>query len=77
MYTGSDEFKIHDVKVGQLNLFDRNTNAYKVTQVTMWVGDHGPFTQLFGPGQAYPDDAVSIQQWKQQTVNKVRETVAG
>jgi len=77
MYTDAEEFAIHDVHTQQMNVFDRSGNAYQVTQVRMYVGDHGPFSQLFGPNQQYADDIAQIQLWKTQTVAKVQQTVKG
>ena len=77
MYTGADQFKIHDLTVAQQTVFDRQGTTHQITRVRMWVGDHGPFQQDFGPGTLYTDDSPSIDSWKMQTVDKVRQAVTG
>lgn len=72
----NDPFKINDVRVYHVPVFDRRGGNYQVTRVSIMVGDNGPFVQDFGPGQPYADTQEAIDQWKRATVSKVMAVTA-
>jgi hypothetical protein len=69
-----DRFNIHNVLVQTVPFFAPNNKNYLVTRVTIYIGDNGPFTKDFGPGQDQPATADAINIWKQQQVLFVQQT---
>lgn len=75
VYSDND-YTIHDVTSRHVAHFLAGGKTVQITRVTIFVGNQGPFTQDFGPGQDYPDTIEAIQQWKQQMVTKAQATAS-
>lgn len=65
------DYNIHDVNVREVPNFDRQGKAHLVTRVTMYVGDHGPFTQDFGPTTDRQNTPEAINAWKAEVVSRL------
>jgi hypothetical protein len=50
---------IHDVRVSQTAQYSPTGQVQQVTVVTYWVGDHGPFTSTYGPGEGTSEKITS------------------
>ena len=46
---------VHDIVIANSPTFDRAGRMVNNTVVTFGIGDHGPFTLVYGPGEATPD----------------------
>lgn len=62
------DYKIHDVLVREVSHFDTQSKAHRIKRVTIYVGEHGPFTEDFGDVVDRPDTPASINAWKQEIV---------
>lgn len=43
---------VHDIRVAESSIFNPNGTTSKVTTVTFFVGDHGPFTLTYNATEA-------------------------
>jgi len=69
-----EEYAIHDVTVKEVPFFTTGGNVKRQTQVTMYVGAHGPFIEYFGDGTPREDTPAAINIWKQNIVAKLMAT---
>jgi hypothetical protein len=54
MANGS-QYAVNGVRLRETPRLDANGNPFTATLVSFLVGQHGPFTLMFAPGQGTPD----------------------
>lgn len=64
-----DDYTVKVVGFKEVPRVGSNLKVTNVTRVSITVGDHGPFTKDFEPGNDSPE---VVNAWKQEQANKVR-----
>lgn len=67
----ASDLTIKSINVRQVPMFDSQGNARTVTRVTMYVGQHGPFTAEFGQGTGREDTPAAINAWKAEIIGNL------
>jgi hypothetical protein len=49
-----NQFAVSNIRIRQSAQLDGNGNPFTATLVSFLVGQHGPFTLMFAPGQGSP-----------------------
>jgi hypothetical protein len=65
------DFTVREIQNQHLPYFGTDQRLHNATRVGITIGGFGPFYNDFYPPN---DDAVHINQWKQQMVDKLRAT---
>jgi len=71
-----NDLKPHDITVTEQPIVSQNGQVQMQRRLTFWIGSHGPFTKIYGPGEGTAtqykadiqkeiDDLTSLQQWAQ------------
>lgn len=70
----NEDLKPHDINVTESQIVTNGGQVQLQRRLTFWVGTHGPFTKIYGPGegtaQQYKldiqkeiDDLAALHQW--------------